>query len=129
MRVLSWLYNGIINLIAVSVVAGMFRIAQTPFETIVVTALTLLYVGIANHGVRLAIASASHEAANYSRFLTLRALLGTPADESEGEILNEKTKRVEEPGAALWINMAGLSLMGAVALYHLAVVIWGELPV
>ena len=128
MRVLSWLYHGVINLIAVAVVVGMFRIAQTPFETIVVAALTLLYVGIANHGVRLAIALESHEAANYSRFLTLRALLGTPRDVSESEILEEKSKRVEHPGAALWINLAGLSLMGIVALYHLAVVIWGEMP-
>jgi hypothetical protein len=128
MRVLSWLYNGVINLIAVAVVVGMFRIAQTQFETVVIAVLTLIYVGVGHSGVRLAMALDSQETANYSRFLTLRALLGTPTDESEREILNEKSKRVNEPGVALWINLAGLSLMSVLALYHLAVVIWGEMP-
>ena len=87
MRILSWLYNGAINLVALAIVVGMFRVAQTPFETVVVAALTLIYVGAGHTGVTLAAALESQEVANYSRFLTLRGLLGTPTDESEREVL------------------------------------------
>jgi hypothetical protein len=119
MKTVGLAYHVIVNLVSLAVVAAMFDVARTPFENVVIAGLVLIYVALAGQQMMLGMATAEANRASYARFIELRTIAGRPPDSDEIQQQHEMRRQIDQPGAALWIKSATLSLMGITALFQL----------
>jgi hypothetical protein len=118
-RVLGWLYRIVLNLIMLGIAYAVIGAAHTQFETVVACVLVLIYTGVVWAHTSISISLSGVEKANYARFLELRTLAGQPTQAEEREELSAISKKLNRPGAAFYINIAGLSVMSLLATIQL----------
>ena len=117
MKILAYLWKAVINLIILGIVAAMLHVANTPFETVVIASLVLVYEAVVWNAIVLSRQALALDGRNYSRFLELRTAVARPSESHELEELKELNKRLEDP--SFWINAAGTSLVSLLATWEI----------
>ena len=108
MRAVGWAWQVVVNLFVLVIIGSMFRVARTAFETVVISALVLVYEAVLWNAITLSRQALALEHRNYARFLELRTAAGQPSEPGELEQLNTLNKQLETPG--FWINAAVISI-------------------
>jgi hypothetical protein len=121
MRLLGHLWRVIVNLVVIAVVLAMFSVAESPFETIVVSGLVLIHQSVAWSTTMLT-RNSIEQVIHIARLLlrVLRRLDDSEADEGE-KGLKEAVEGYEALNVAFYINGTGTAIVWVIAIWQLLV--------
>lgn len=119
LRVVGVAFTAAVNLVAIAI-AGMALFSATGgFQSFVVSLLLLTYISIVAVATNVDVRLLRLDLASYQRFLRLRSLVGIPTTSEETQYLSKINNDLDHPGARFWITVAGLSIVGLMAIGRL----------
>ena len=119
LRLLGIASTAAINLVAIAL-AGIALYSTTGrFQIVVVSLLLLTLVSIAIVAKNLSVKLLRLDLSAYHRFLRLRTFAGIPTTPEESKYLSTVDNDLDQPGARSWITVAGLSIVGLMAIGRL----------
>jgi hypothetical protein len=119
MRIVKWAWRLATNLAAVAVALAMFSKASSPFETIVVSGLTLIYLKVVSATSSLLRVQMQLALVRGRQFITLARLLNDPEAGSYVESADEDSKEWEATTAPYYLNTVFSALLYLVAIWNL----------
>jgi hypothetical protein len=124
LRVLGIVWGVFVNLLKVLVAIAVLNVANTPFETAVVSILLLFYVYWASSRLVLAQTVGRLELGALARFYSLRALLGLPASDGENKYMRHAREKMDKPSYRFWMDSVASSIIGLLVLYKLGTLLF-----
>ncbi len=108
-----------VNLVAIAIAAMALISATGRYQAFVVSLLLLVYISIVTAAKNVDVRCLRLDLASYHRFVRLRTLAGTPTTPEETNYLSKIHNDLDQPGARFWITVAGLSIIGLMAICRL----------
>ena len=118
MKIFSIVWRILANVLAGIVILAMFRVSQSPFETIVVSALVLIYVSVIGSYMKLGYALSKKWQLDSARFIEIGKSLRLNTEPVE-EALKEDREEGQKGQAGFWISAAFNMLFGLIAFGNL----------
>ena len=119
MRLLSSAWRIAVNLVSLFVILAMFRVASSPFETIVISGLTLIYGSVTSALALLARLLVEGNLARARQFIKIAQLLNDRETEDYKELLKEQSDELQKAQLGFWINALFGVVMYFVAIWKL----------
>jgi hypothetical protein len=107
------------NVLAVLFTLGVFSVATSKFQTAALSLLLIIYLTVRIQDGDLTRLLVGFEITSRQRFLQLRTLAGVPTGTKETQYLERERKKLENPDAKWWANIAGSAVMALIAIYNL----------
>jgi hypothetical protein len=119
MAIVGHVWAVLVNLIAVGVILAMFGVAETRFETVVVSALTLIYITTTS-AFMVQNRMTAQLAQSWSAGLAhLAKLLNDPESQVLDEALKETADKLRKGTVRFYIHLAFHTLVWGLALWKL----------
>ncbi len=125
MQFLSLTWSVLKNLATGAVILAMFHIAKSPFETIVISALVLIYVVVIGTFMSQGYALSKKWNIDQARYIAIAAKLGLNI-EIEEEAHKENREQDEKGQTAFWITVVFNMLFGFIAIAYLVYTITSQ---
>ncbi len=122
MQLFSIAWRILVNLVTGSVILAMFHIANSRFETIVISALVLIYVSVIGSYMTLGYALSKKWNIDLARYIAIAKSLGLNA-ELEEEARQENLEEDRKGQSVFWITAGFNMLFGFIAIGNLVYVI------
>jgi len=119
MRTLSILWQVAVQLIVLLVVFAMFRAAKSPFESIVISGLTLIYVSVISSFSLLGRAMVENSLLRDSQFVEVVRLLNHPEQASLRDALADRDAALGKTASKFWVRVVATSIIAIVAIWNL----------
>ena len=119
MRLVGYLWTTFFNLLLILLVLAMFGAASSRFETMVVSALTIIYATVVSSTTVVARDAAERGAAIGGLLVQILHRLGDPTAPQIEEGLKEGKRQYESLTVKYYMNAAGLTVMWLIALWNL----------
>ena len=104
MKVLSIIWRILINLVVTAVILAMFKIATSAFETVVISALVLIYVSVISSFSILGRALVEKGHIDLIRYIEIAKLLKHANAEVFDDARTEQEEELQKGLAGFWIN-------------------------
>jgi len=118
MQFVSIAWRVLVNLATGAVILAMFHIANSPFETIVVSALVLIYVSVISSYMALGYALSKKWHIDLARYIAIAKSLRLNT-ELEEEAQKENREEDQKGQTGFWITAAFNMLFGLIAIGNL----------
>jgi hypothetical protein len=127
MRVLGHIWTVVTNLAAIVIVLGMFSVASTRFETVVIVALTLIYFEIIASTAVLARQGIESRQTSFALFIGSAENSGDPKVAEYTATLNEAIANYQKLNVQYYINVVFRIVIWLIAVWKLlAVTVFGS---
>lgn len=127
MRVIGHIWAVVANLVAIVIMLGMFGVASTRFETVVIVALTLIYFEIIASTSVLARQSIEASLASFALFIGSAENAGDPKVNEYTATLNEAIANYQRLNVRYYMNIGFRVLIWLIAIWKLlAVTVFGS---
>jgi len=123
-QVLSIVWRVLVNLVETVVILAMFHIAKSTFETIVISALVIIYVSVVNSFWMLGLGLLEKGHQDLARFIEIARLLKYSNTEVHEEAQRENLEEFKGGRPGLWINIGFHTLFSLIAIGNLVYAIW-----
>ena len=118
MPYLSIAWRVVVNLATGAVILAMFRLARSPFESEVVSALVLIYISVVSSHIAMGYAMSKKWNLDLARHISIaRALRLNTEIEEDAQRENQDADQKAQP--VLWINVCFNAVFALIALWHL----------
>lgn len=107
------------GLVAIFVVLMAFKIASTPFQTLVIAALALIYVNVLESVAHADDRATKIAEGAFARFVTVLRAVNYPQVDQYAEELNRLKRNNQRPLGRQLIFSATLLIIGLVSLYEI----------
>lgn len=121
-QIFSIVWRVLVNLATVTVIIAMFHIAKSPFETIVISALVLIYVSVISSFSILGHALSQKGHIDLARFIEIAKSLSLNTEIYE-EAQKEDQEEFQNIQVGFWINAGFNWLFGLIAIVNLLYVV------
>lgn len=119
MEILRSIWTALTSLVAIGIFLGMLSVASTPFETIVVSGMALVYSSVIAYGAITVRTQIANSIAHTNQFIFLAKLHGAPEKEEEISVFEEDAKTIweefQKKNVIYYINIFFIFLIWLVA--------------
>ncbi len=123
MQFISILWRILVNLVTAAVILAMFHFTSSRFETVVVSALVLIYVTVIGSYMSLGYALSRKWSIDLSRHIAIAKALRLDTEmEEEAQRENQEEDRKGQTG--FWITAGFNTIFGLIAMGNLLYAIW-----